>query len=201
MLISDMFRPTFLWEGDEGGGGSGDPGPDPANPGGRAPAPAPTNDPAPEPDANAGLKTALESERTERKRLERELKNVRTKDLPEGEKLKAERDTLKDEVDSLKGQLAEVGVKSTIESQARELGFKRPSAALGLLKSLAPDVDIASLDTDEKAAKALRDLASDNDYLVTTPPPSGGPVNPQGSKTPNGTAGFNQTIREAAGRR
>lgn len=200
-MLRSQSHPTFLWKSDEPP--AGDPPKDPANPAGTGTPPAdppadPPKDPADDPVAKAYAK--LREAEAARDALQKENRQLKTKDLPEAERAKAERDQLNSENEALKQQLAETTVKGTIEAVARTQGYRSPAAAMGLLRELG-GVDPLTLDTEDKVAKALRDLASgENAYLVETPPPSGGPVNPAGGREASGTAGFNQAIRQAAGR-
>lgn len=202
MLIRYILRQPFhpLWEGEGGGSGSGSG--DPANPGAATP---PANPPADPPRSGPSQEdldkayTKLREAEAERDRFKTENRTLKSKDLPDSEKLKAENDDLKTEIAGLRTQVAETAVASKLTSKARELGYKKPDAAMGLLRSLA-GVDPSTLDTDDKVDKALRDLASSEEYLVDVPPPSGGPVNRETGKPSAGNAGFNQAIRQAAGR-
>lgn len=216
MLTYQFLRRTFLqplWEGnDDGGSGTGTGTGDP-DPGATARTQNQTGTQqgtgddqgssqgtgSSTEDQFTGLRSALDSEREQRKELAKELKELKRGALPEGEKLKVENEELKGTVTDLTKQLAELKVGSTITEQARALNFKRPERALKALQ-LYTDVDVSTLDTDAKVKAALENLAKAESDLVSTPPPSGGPIIPESGQRPSGNSGFNQEIRRRAGR-
>lgn len=193
------FMQGFLWDGPDDGGsdtGSGDP-----DPGKKKNGPAdPPADPPSTEDQFTGLRSALDSERTERKKLEKQLRDIQRNQLPEGERLKAENEEKDTRIADLTKELTELRVGGSIEKIARELNFRRPERALRELK--LENVDVSTLDSNDKIKTALQNLAKADADLVTTPPPSGGPINPADSNAATaGNEGMNQRIRQAAGRR
>lgn len=205
MLIKRYYNvfPPVLWStGDDGGsGGSGDPGTTGSGTGGDGGngGEGGGNNDAPTADDVRGLKTALHTEREARKAAEKTLKDLQRNALPEGERLKAENEELKNQISTLNGKISTLQLGGTVEEKARELGFTKPARALKALQVFT-DVDITSLDSADKVEKALKDLAESENDLVSTPPPSGGPINPASGQSPAGNAGFNAAIRARAGR-
>lgn len=199
VMLRRLLFPVFVMKPDDGGG-SGNP-PDPADPAAKNPPPAnPPADPPADPDDNlTGLRTALDAERTRAKEFEKELKALKRDALPEGERLKAENADLRGQVDRLTGELSTMKIGSKAESVARDLGFKKPDRAMKALQ-LYTDVDVTTLDSEDKVKKALDELATKEPDLVEKPPPTGGPITPASGQQPAGNAGFNAAIRARAGR-
>jgi hypothetical protein len=110
--------------------------------------------------------------------------------------LESERDTAVKERDEARGEFGQFKTRIDVEKAARDAGFRSPGVAVDLLMFRKADL------TDQgKITKALTDLAQEDPGMVTSAPPSGGPVNPQnGDKNNSGGSGFNQAIRAAAGR-
>ena len=107
----------------------------------------------PNPDETNGLQSALRKERERAEIAERELKALRTKDLPEAERMKAELQTAHD-------ALAAANVrarKSEVMAEAGALGFANPRIAYATLVEL----DMLELDKDGQPVnveQALRKL-------------------------------------------
>lgn len=127
------------------------------------------------PKGTEKLKSALVKERTERKRLEKELKKARdaekakqdgetaTLDQTKGENLR-----LKQENETLAKKLRDQGIHNALMLKASEMNLHNPKVALKLLDSETLE-DLADADgnvDDEAVEEALKNLVKENKYLL-----------------------------------
>ena len=169
-------------------------------------------------DDYAELRTSLDSERKTRKELEKRLKAIEEKDLPEAERVareqaevKAENQTLRSENQKLKGQMA-------VYAEAGKLGFADPVDAFRLIdiefddegqpkgvtqalsKLLLHDEQVARV---EDAHDVVDLLLEAKPYLRSGPAraTTGGSADGGNSNgQPSGGNSMNDLIRSAAGR-
>lgn len=149
-------------------------------------------------DDYAELRTSLDSERKTRKELEKRLKAIEEKDLPEAERVareqaevKAENQTLRSENQKLKGQMA-------VYAEAGKLGFADPVDAFRLI-----DIEFDDEGQPKGVTQALSKLLEAKPYLRSGPAraTTGGSADGGNSNgQPSGGNSMNDLIRQAAGR-
>lgn len=151
----------------------------------------------------ARIKSANAESMTRRQRieaLEAEKRQREQEGMSDLQKLTAERDELKAENESLKGELAKAGDAKTVNDIATTLRFRNPQRALGLLLSEVKREDLVDDSgklVDAKVTDALKKLAKSDPYLVETGGGDGG----EGRQGQGGAAkSMNDAIRAAAGR-
>jgi hypothetical protein len=193
MFINSKWFPVAYETSGEGSGGSGEQSPDPAREGKQQQAPPAAPPAQPSPEATSEVAKAYEKLRA----AETELKTVK-KDAERVPNLQSENEQLKAENAELKQKQQEASVSTVLTAKARDLNFHRPDRAFQALK-VYTDVDPLTLTDETKVEKALRDLASSEEHLVGSVPPSGGPVH-TASENVGGNAAVNRAIRSAAGR-
>jgi hypothetical protein len=196
MRTLKRINPYYLtfFEGEAGGGGgTGGSGNPPQS--GSTPPPA-NNPPATggdDPVAKAYEK--LREAEKERDQLKAQVTQFEREKLPEADRAKQEAADAKARAEKAEAELAETKTRVKAEKVATQAGFRAPGVAVDLLMFRKVD-----LSTDAKITSALNDLAKEDPGMVGTPPPSGGPINPQNGQQPVGNSGFNAAIRSAAGR-
>lgn len=126
-----------------------------------------------------GLKSALQKERKDRKRLEKEARELRkfkedleAKDSTEAEKAKKEADTSKATNVKLATKLKDQAVDMAITKAAQKFKFKDPDDALAQVTRLEDWVeqdedDPSEIELDDKAIeKAVKELSEKKTYLL-----------------------------------
>ncbi len=131
--------------------------------------------------------------------LEAELEALKTKDLPEGERIKAENARLKEKLDLLEKEQKDQEVRFEVTRLAAKLGIVDTDVALLLLqRDEAIEFDKEGRPTNVEAA--LKVLVKDKPYLTRAV--SGGADAGAGTRAGGATPGanMNDLLRRAAGR-
>lgn len=198
MLYLEMLEQakwsTSIPEWHPRGEGDDPPPPDPANPAGPPKADDPPADKPGEKDASAQIATAYEKLRASEATV-KDLKPLAAKATT----LETENETLKAENARLKNEALEVSASKVITAKARDLAFHNPDRALQALR-VYTDVDPLTLDSPEKVEAALKDMVKQEQHLVGSVAPSGGPINNGSGDNAGGNSAVNRAIRNAAGR-
>ena len=153
----------------------------------------------PEKEDVSGLKSALEKERSDRKALEKQIKElnkfketIESKDKTESEKAKDEAAKSAEKVTKLATRLRSTALESAIAKAATKANFRDVDDAISLVKRDTITVeqdedDPADIEIDEKSVeKAIKLLAEAKPHLLVAEgerTPSGSKMGGKGSKT------------------
>lgn len=134
--------------------------------------------------------------RTEKNRLDSEMKSFRETGGKDLQLLTQERDTLREENSRMKSELRNERTKSVISAKAAELGFRNPGLAHRLVS--LEDHDYDENGTPLGIATKLKTILRENPYLANT---NGGGDGGQGQGTGiPGKESMSDLIRQATGR-
>lgn len=150
-------------------------------------------------DDTSGLKSALQREREGREAAERELKNLKEKDLPEAERKQRRLSELEAAERSWATERQDLRMEAQAVRLASKLGFADAEDALGWLARNRDQVEFDDKGSPTNLERLLRELLKTKPHYVADA------VRPRGSAEggARGTGApvdFNAAIRRAAGR-